>query len=98
MLPDLMKDLDSKIAFAKEMGQHYMVVTVPWIADMSRVHADPADGQMAYFMAILGAFTLDDFKWSAEQFNKLGEQIKKAGPAAWAITTITSSSRSLRAA
>lgn len=79
MLPDLMKDLDSKIAFAKEMGQHYMIVTVPWIADMSRVHADPAKGQMAFFMALLNAFTLDDYKWSAEQFNKIGEPVKKAG-------------------
>jgi sugar phosphate isomerase/epimerase len=79
MLPDLMKDLDSKLAFAKQMGQHYMVVTVPWIKDMSRVKADPKDGQMAYFMAILSAFTLDDFKWSAEQFNKIGEPIKAAG-------------------
>jgi sugar phosphate isomerase/epimerase len=79
MLPDLLKDLDSKIAFAKEMGQYYMVVTVPWIADVSRVHADPKTGQMGYFMALLNAFTLDDFKWSAEQFNKVGEQVKKAG-------------------
>ena len=79
MLPDLLKDLDSKIAFAKEMGQHYMVVTVPWISDMSRVHADPKDGGMAFFMAILAAFTLDDYKCSAEQFNKVGEQTKKAG-------------------
>lgn len=79
MLPDLMKDLDGKMAFAKEMGQHYMIVTVPWIADMSRVHADPKAGQMGFFMAMLAAFTLDDYKWSAEQFNKVGEQIKKAG-------------------
>ncbi len=79
MLPDLMKDLDGKVAFAKEMGQHYMVVSVPWIADMSRVHADPAAGQIGFFMALLGAFTLDDFKWNAEQFNKVGEQVKKAG-------------------
>lgn len=79
MLPDLMKDLDGKVAFAKEMGQHYMVVSVPWIADMSRVHADPAAGQLGFFMALLGAFTLDDFKWNAEQFNKVGEQVKKAG-------------------
>jgi sugar phosphate isomerase/epimerase len=79
MLPDLLKDLDSKIAFAKEMGQHYMVVTVPWIADLSRVHADPKAGQMGFFMALLSAFTLDDFKWSAQQFNKVGEPIKKAG-------------------
>jgi len=79
MLPDLLKDLDSKIAFAKEMGQRYMVVTVPWIADMSRVKADPKDGQMAFFMALLASLTLDDFKWNAEQFNKLGAQVKKAG-------------------
>jgi sugar phosphate isomerase/epimerase len=79
MLPDLLKDLDGKMAFAKEMGQHYMVVTVPWIADVSRVKADPKAGQMGFFMALLSAFTLDDYKWSAEQFNKVGEQVKKAG-------------------
>jgi sugar phosphate isomerase/epimerase len=79
LLPDLLKDLDSKIAFAKAMGQHYMVLTVPWIADISRVHADPKDGQMGFFMAMLAALTLDDYKWSAGQFNKVGEQVKKAG-------------------
>jgi sugar phosphate isomerase/epimerase len=79
LLTDLMKDLDSKIKFAKELGQHYMVVTVPWIADVSRVHADPAAGQMGFFMALLGALTLDDYKWNAEHFNKVGEQVKKAG-------------------
>ena len=79
MLPDLLKDLDSQIAFAKAMGQHYMVVTVPWIADVSRVHADPKAGQMGFFMALLAALTLDDYKWSAGQFNKIGEQVKKAG-------------------
>ena len=30
-------------------------------------------------MAMLSAFTLDDYKWSAEQFNKVGEQVKKDG-------------------
>ena len=79
LLPDLLKDLDSKVAFAKEMGQQYMVLTVPWIADMSRVKADPKAGQMAFFLALLNAFTLDDYKWSAEQFNKVGEQVKKDG-------------------
>lgn len=79
MLTDLQKDLDSKIAFAKELGQHYMITSVPWIADMSRVHADPAKGQLGFFMALLGAFTLDDYKWNAEQYNKVGELVNKAG-------------------
>ena len=61
------------------MGQHYMVLTVPWIADMSRVHADPQAGQMGFFMAMLAALTPDDYKWSAGRLNKLGEQVKKAG-------------------
>ena len=79
MLPDLLKDLDSKIAFAKQLGQTYMVVTVPWIADVSRVHADPKAGQMGFFLALLDAMTLDDYKWSAEQFNNVGEKVKAAG-------------------
>jgi sugar phosphate isomerase/epimerase len=79
LLPDLLKDLDGKIAFAKDMGQHYMVVVVPWIADMSRVYADPKTGQLGFVFAMLAALTLDDYKWSAEQFNQVGEQVKKAG-------------------
>ncbi len=79
LLPDLLKDFDGKIAFAKALGQHYIVVTVPWIQDMSRIHADPKAGQMGFFMAMLAAFTLDDYKWNAEQFNKVGEQVRQAG-------------------
>jgi sugar phosphate isomerase/epimerase len=79
LLPDLLKDLEGNIASAHTLGQHYMIVTVPWIADVSRVHADPAAGQMGFFMAMLGAFTLEDYKWNAEQFNKVGAQVKKAG-------------------
>lgn len=79
LLPDLLGDLDGKIAFAKEMGQHYIVTVVPWIADVSRVHADPKTGQLGFILAMLAALTLDDYKWNAEQFNHVGEQVKKAG-------------------
>jgi sugar phosphate isomerase/epimerase len=34
---------------------------------------------MAAFLALLQSLTLDDWKWNADQFNKIGEQIKKAG-------------------
>lgn len=79
MLPDLLKDLDAKIDFARAMGQRYMVLSVPWIADMARVKADPKDGQMGFFLAMVAALTPDDYKWNADRFNKIGEKIKSAG-------------------
>lgn len=79
MLPDLMTKLEQNLDAAKQLGQEYMVVTVPWVADPSRFKSDPAGGQMAFFLAILQGLTLDDWKWNAEQFNKVGEQVKKAG-------------------
>ncbi len=79
LLPDLMTKLEQHIDGSKQLGQEYMVITVPWVADPSRVKADPAGGQMAFFLALLQGLTLDDWKWNAEQFNKIGEQVKKAG-------------------
>jgi len=52
---------------------------VPWVADPSRFKPDPQLGQIGVFIAIINGLTLDDWKWNAEQFNKVGEQIKKAG-------------------
>lgn len=79
MLPDLMTKLPDMIEFAHLFGQEFMIVTVPWVADPSRFKADPQMGQFGLFLAIISGLTLDDWKWNAEQFNKLGEQIKKAG-------------------
>lgn len=79
MLPDLMSHLQEKIDLAKEFGQEYMVVTVPWVADPSRIKADPKGDPMAFFLALIQSLTLDDWKWNAEQFNKVGEQVRKAG-------------------
>jgi len=79
LLQDLMSKLDQNIESAHQLGQQYMIVTVPWIADPSHIKADPAAGPMGFFLAVLQSLTLDDWKWNAEQFNKVGEQIKKAG-------------------
>ena len=79
LLPDLMSRLPEMIELAHLFGQEFMVVTVPWVADPTRFKPDPQQGQFALFMAIISGLTLDDWKWNAEQFNKLGEQIKKAG-------------------
>src|SRR5207248_658399 len=65
-----------RIDTAKELGEEYMVMSVPWVADPSRFQSA---NQMDMFRAMLKGLTLDDWKWNAEQFNKLGEQLKKAG-------------------
>ena len=69
----------AEIDAAKQLGQEYMVVTVPWVADPSRFKTPSAGDQIEFFLAIIKGLTLDDWKWNAEQFNKVGEQIKKAG-------------------
>jgi sugar phosphate isomerase/epimerase len=79
MLPDLLGNLQKNIDAAKQFGQEYMIVTVPWVADPSRLKSSSGGDQMAFFLALLNSLTLDDWKWNAEQFNKIGEQIKKAG-------------------
>ncbi len=78
MLPDLMSKLQQNVDAAKQLGQEYMIVTVPWVADPSRFKSNSGD-QMAFFLALLKGLTLDDWKWNAEQFNKVGEQVKQAG-------------------
>jgi len=79
LLPDLMSSLQQRIDAAKELNQRYVILTVPWVADPSRIKADPGSGQMGFFLALIQSLTLDDWKWNAEQFNKIGEQVKKAG-------------------
>ncbi len=79
LLPDLQKDLQAKIDLAKEFGEEYMIATVPWVPDPSRIKVDPNKDQLGFFLALIKSLTLDDWKWNAEQFNKVGEQMKKAG-------------------
>ncbi|HEY3707635.1 MAG TPA: sugar phosphate isomerase/epimerase [Terracidiphilus sp.] len=78
MLPQLMSGLDQAIAAAKELGQQYMIVTVPWVADPARFQSSGSD-QRAMMGRMLNSLTLDDWKWNAEQFNHVGEAVKKAG-------------------
>jgi sugar phosphate isomerase/epimerase len=77
-LPDLQGHLQERVDSAKELGEEYMIVSVPWVADPSRAHS-AAGNQMEGFLAMLNGLTMDDWKWNAEQFNQVGEQVKKAG-------------------
>lgn len=79
LLPDLITKLDQNIHAAKQLGQEYMIVTVQWVADSSRFKSASGGDPMASFVAVLNGLTLDDWKWNAEQFNQVGEQVKKTG-------------------
>lgn len=72
-LQELLQGLDARIDFAHELGLKYIVCSFPFVANPGRFHADK------YYEEIRAGITLDDWKWNAEQFNKVGEKIKKAG-------------------
>jgi sugar phosphate isomerase/epimerase len=66
-------DLGAKIDYAKELGLKFMVCPFPGIADRERLKPQPKGPSFP------DSLTLDDWKWNADLFNKVGEQAKKAG-------------------
>jgi len=71
-LKDLLPKVDETIQFGKELGLGYIVCAAPWFKDPSRVK-DPGS------RAARDAMTLDDWRWNAEQFNRIGERVNAAG-------------------
>jgi sugar phosphate isomerase/epimerase len=69
---DLSRDLDKTIAFHQELGVPTIICSFPGFKDPSRLKG------MDY-KKIVTAFTLDDWRWNADQFNQLGAKIKAAG-------------------
>jgi sugar phosphate isomerase/epimerase len=65
-LAKLQPQLDEHIRYAKELGLTYMICSSPAPKEASS-KASPE------------SLTLDDWKWNAEQFNRIGERIKAAG-------------------
>jgi sugar phosphate isomerase/epimerase len=66
---DLHKKLDEIIAFDKEVGVSYIICSIAGFKDPS-TPKNP-DRNLAY--------TLDDWRWNAEQFNQIGEKVTAAG-------------------
>jgi sugar phosphate isomerase/epimerase len=71
-LPDLNHDLDGTIAFNKELGVKYIICSFPGIKDPSRLKDKK-------FSTIVQSFTMEDYRWNADQFNKIGAKVKAAG-------------------
>jgi sugar phosphate isomerase/epimerase len=71
-LKDLLPKVEEVIDFGKNLGLKYIVCASPWLKDPSRVK-DPGS------RAARDAMTLDDWRWNAEQFNRIGERVNAAG-------------------
>ena len=69
---DLNKDFDKILDFEKQVGVRYIICSFPGYKDPSKVKGMQRKAQ-------LDAFTLDDYKWNADQFNHWGEKAKAAG-------------------
>jgi len=68
----LHSQLDEIIAFQKELGIGHLICSFPGFKDPSRVkNISPGDR--------IHAFTLEDWRWNAEQFNAIGEKVNAAG-------------------
>ncbi len=71
---DLQTGLQPRIDYAKELGTEYLVCSFPWTAD-SRFRDKPGRA----VVSLASGITLDDWKWNAEQLNKIGAVAAKAG-------------------
>ncbi len=69
---DLHQKLDEIIAFNKELGVSYLICSFPGFKDPSRVKGLTPKQRS-------GAFTLQDWRWNAEQFNTIGTKVSAAG-------------------
>ncbi len=69
-MSQLQTGLRQQIDFAKQLGLEYMICPGPGLPPHRRRHSS---GRRRFVM------TLDDWKWNADQFNKIGAETKKAG-------------------
>lgn len=73
-LTEILQSTQKEIDYVAELGAKYLVVPFPAVPD-NRFDNQPAGSTKT----IANSMTLDDWKWIAEQLNKIGEVSKKAG-------------------
>jgi sugar phosphate isomerase/epimerase len=71
-LKDLLPKVDETIEYGRNLGLEYIVCASPWFKDPSGV-------KDAGSRAARESMTLDDWRWNAEQFNRIGERVLAAG-------------------
>jgi sugar phosphate isomerase/epimerase len=68
----LHQQLDELLAFNKALGVSYIICSFPGFKDPARVKSIPGNQRS-------NAFTLEDWRWNAEQFNTIGAKVSAAG-------------------
>jgi len=71
-LEDLVAKLDETIQFGKYLGLKYIICAWPIVDVPSHPKPEKLQGHIE-------AMTLDDWKWNAEQLNRVGERMRSAG-------------------
>jgi sugar phosphate isomerase/epimerase len=69
---DLNRDFDEIVAFNKALGASCIICSFPGIKDPSRLK-DRSYGTQVQ------SFTMDDWRWNAGEFNRMGAKVKAAG-------------------
>jgi sugar phosphate isomerase/epimerase len=68
----LFPQLDSIIDYAKALGLEWIVCSFPAIKNPARL-------QDKSYQGVRRSFTLEDWRYNADQFNQIGEKVKAAG-------------------
>ena len=69
---DLLSSFDENLAFAKALGLKYMICSFPGIKKSDRLKDQSYATQVQ-------SFTLEDYRWNADNFNAWGRKVKAAG-------------------
>lgn len=69
---DLHKSFDETLAYCKTLGIQYLICSFPGIKDPSRLQGQSFRNQVE-------SFTMEDYRWNAEQFNAWGRKTKAQG-------------------
>lgn len=69
---DMVKSFDQQLEFCHAVGTSYIICSFPWFRDPARLKSKSFPDQVR-------SFSLEDYKWNADQFNKWGEKAKSAG-------------------
>lgn len=71
-LDELKVNFEKIAAFNKELGVTYIICSFPMIKDPSRLKDNS-------FSTLVQSFTIEDWRWNADQFNQMGEKVNAAG-------------------
>ncbi len=74
-LADLVKTTPAIVDYARTLGLSYVVCSSPWSPNPAHLVNYPG----GTWAGLQNAMTLEDWKWSADQLQRLGRQFRKAG-------------------